>query len=111
MCEPLNYSSLVGIMKKSFLILTDSGGIQEEAPTLGKPVLILRNTTERPEVIDCGAAKLIGTNSEIIFTEVKRLFNDKSLYNSMSKSVNPFGDGNASNRIVEICKRFLEEKN
>ena len=108
LCEPLDYSQLVGIMNKSFIVLTDSGGLQEEAPTLGKPILILRETTERPEVIECGAAKLVGANIENIFKNTISLIDNKKLYKSMSKVKNPFGDGKASFRIVGECLKFLE---
>ena len=109
LCEPLDYSQLVGVMNKSFIVLTDSGGLQEEAPTLGKPILILRETTERPEVIECGAAKLVGSNTENIFSNAMSLIQNKKLYKSMSEVKNPFGDGKASYRIVEQCFKFLKD--
>ena len=105
--EPLDYDKLIYVMQKSFLILTDSGGIQEEAPSLGKPILVLRDTTEREEAIESGCAKLIGTNKEKITKEVNSLLNNRRKYELMAKASNPFGDGNSSNRIVEICKNFL----
>ena len=105
--EPLNYEELVSVLSNSSIILTDSGGIQEEAPSFGKPVLVLRNSTERIEAIDSGVAKLVGIDSEIIFEEANNLLNDLNYYNSMSQKVNPFGDGKASERIFKICMNFL----
>jgi UDP-N-acetylglucosamine 2-epimerase (non-hydrolysing) len=99
---PLDYMSFVHLMKKSYLILTDSGGIQEEAPSLGKPVLVLRKTTERPEAPDAGTARIIGTQRKDIIKEVTTLLRDKNKYNEMVVSKNPFGDGKASKRIVDI---------
>ena len=100
--EPLEYLSFVYLMEKSFLVLTDSGGIQEEAPSLGKPVLVMRETTERPEALDAGTVKLVGTNSSKIFDEVSKLIDDEDYYKSMSQASNPYGDGLSSKRIVEI---------
>ncbi len=105
--EPLDYSQLVGAIQKCYLLLTDSGGIQEEAPSLGKPVLVLRETTERPEAIDAGTAKLIGTDSQTMLLEAGRLLEDRSMYQQMANAVNPFGDGKAAMRIVEIAKNYL----
>jgi len=105
--DPLDYEPFVFLMSRSYLILTDSGGIQEEAPSLGKPVLVMRDTTERPEAIDAGTVKLIGTNTENIITEVNRLLKDPIEYESMSKAHNPYGDGKACERIIKI---LLEEK-
>jgi UDP-N-acetylglucosamine 2-epimerase (non-hydrolysing) len=99
--EPLDYISFIHLMNKSYLILTDSGGIQEEAPSLGKPVLVMRNTTERPEVIEAGAAKLVGTDADSIVKETQRLLDDANEYKIMSHSVNPYGDGKAARRIVK----------
>ncbi len=99
--EPLPYLHLVGLMSRAYLIMTDSGGIQEEAPTLGKPVLVLRNTTERPEGIDLGLAKLVGTNRVRIFNEAARLLNDRQAYDEMAHQQNPYGDGHASARIAD----------
>lgn len=98
--EPLEYLSFVYLMEKSFLVLTDSGGIQEEAPGLGKPVLVMRDTTERPEALDAGTVKLVGTDYDRIVTEVSALLEDREYYNRMSKAVNPYGDGKACERIV-----------
>ena len=94
-------------MAKVDIVLTDSGGIQEEAPALGKPVLVLRDTTERPEGIDAGTLKLVGTDSEVIYKETIRLLTDKEEYDRMSKASNPYGDGHASERIVDsIISKF-----
>ncbi len=98
--EPLDYLDFVFLMDKSSIVLTDSGGIQEEAPGLGKPVLVMRDTTERPEAIEAGTVKLVGTSFEKIVREVSLLIEDIDLYNSMSKAINPYGDGNACKRIV-----------
>jgi len=100
--NPLDYLSFVHLMKRCHLILTASGGIQEEAPTLGKPVLVLRKTTERPEAIDAGTAKVIGTERQSIIDEVTSLIYDQNQYNKMIVHENPFGDGNAARRIVDI---------
>jgi UDP-N-acetylglucosamine 2-epimerase (non-hydrolysing) len=105
--EPLDYISFVHLMKASYLILTDSGGIQEEAPSLGKPVLVLRNTTERPEAVEAGAAKLVGTDPQRIVAETLRLLQDPSGYSKMANVPNPFGDGKAALRIVDILESFL----
>ena len=98
--EPLEYLSFVYLMEKSFLVLTDSGGIQEEAPGLGKPVLVMRDTTERPEALDAGTVKLVGTDYDRIVTEVSALLENREYYNRMSKAVNPYGDGKACERII-----------
>lgn len=98
--KPLEVIDFHNFINKSYLILTDSGGIQEEAPSLGKPVLVLRNTTERPEGIDAGTLKLVGTNEEVIYNETKKLLINLTEYDKMSKASNPYGDGNASIRIV-----------
>ena len=99
--EPLEYLSFVYLMEKSTLVLTDSGGIQEEAPGLGKPVLVMRDTTERPEALEAGTVKLVGTDFGRIVGEVSMLLEDKGYYEKMSKAVNPYGDGKACGRIVE----------
>lgn len=99
--EPLEYLSFVYLMEKSFLVLTDSGGIQEEAPGLGKPVLVMRDTTERPEALDAGTVKLVGTDYDRIVSEVSALLEDVEYYDRMSKAVNPYGDGRACERIVQ----------
>lgn len=102
--EPLEYLSFVHLMSKSTIVLTDSGGIQEEAPGLGKPVLVMRDTTERPEALEAGTVKLVGTNYDKIVTEVSRLIDDSEYYDTMSKAVNPYGDGLACERIVKTLK-------
>lgn len=99
--EPLEYLSFVYLMEKSTIVLTDSGGIQEEAPGLGKPVLVMRDTTERPEALEAGTVKLVGTNYDNIVTEVSTLLEDESYYKKMSQAVNPYGDGLACSRIVD----------
>lgn len=102
--EPLEYLSFVYLMEKSTIVLTDSGGIQEEAPGLGKPVLVMRDTTERPEALEAGTVKLVGTDREKIFNEVSTLLDDATAYARMSQAVNPYGDGLACSRIVERLK-------
>ena len=102
--EPLEYLSFVYLMEKSTIVLTDSGGIQEEAPGLGKPVLVMRDTTERPEALEAGTVKLVGTNYDKIMEEVSRLLDDSDYYDTMSKAVNPYGDGQGCRRIVETFK-------
>ena len=98
--EPLEYLNFVYLMEKCTIVLTDSGGIQEEAPGLGKPVLVMRDTTERPEAVDAGTVKLVGTNYQKIVDNVSQLLDDQEYYNTMSKAVNPYGDGKACERIV-----------
>jgi UDP-N-acetylglucosamine 2-epimerase (non-hydrolysing) len=105
--EPLSYLPFVALMDRSDLILTDSGGIQEEAPSLGKPVLVMRDTTERPEGIEAGTAKLVGTNFDSIVRETGRLLSDEVVYKAMSHKHNPFGDGHATRRILKACASFL----
>jgi UDP-N-acetylglucosamine 2-epimerase (non-hydrolysing) len=100
--DPLDYSQFVGVMNKSYIILSDSGGIQEEAPALGKPVLVLRNETERPEALESGTIKLIGTNKKAIVKEVSKLLNDEEYYLEMRKTSYPYGDGKTSKAIIEI---------
>lgn len=102
--EPLQYLEFVHLMEKSTVVLTDSGGIQEEAPGLGKPVLVMRDTTERPEALVSGTVRLVGTNYEKIITEVSILLDNKEVYDLMSKAVNPYGDGRACERIIEALK-------
>lgn len=103
--EPMEYAPFSTLMKQSHLIMTDSGGVQEEAPSLGKPVLVLRSTTERPEAVEYGTVKLVGTDKETIVKEVQNLLDNEEEYQKMSESVNPYGDGLASQRIVEIIKK------
>ena len=99
--EPLEYLSFVYLMEKSTIVLTDSGGIQEEAPGLGKPVLVMRDTTERPEALEAGTVKLVGTDYNKIVNEVSLLLDNQEYYDTMSKAVNPYGDGLACSRIVQ----------
>jgi len=105
--EPLDYGELVGAIGRSQLLLTDSGGLQEEAPSLGKPVLVLRDTTERPEAVTAGTAKLVGTTSENIFAAAAELLSDPNAYAAMANAINPFGDGHAAERILEIVQNYL----
>jgi len=107
--EPLEYRPFVQLMNKCYLILTDSGGIQEEAPSLGKPVLVLRRTTERPEAIDAGTARLVGTEKNNILTAAQTLLSDRAAYNAMATKANPYGDGKAAGRIVDILDRKIRE--
>ena len=107
--EPLEVFDFHNFQNKSYLIMTDSGGIQEEAPSLGKPVLVLRETTERPEGIKAGTLKLTGTDEEVIYNETKKLLSDKESYNAMSHASNPYGDGHASERIADaIIEKFKD---
>lgn len=109
--EPLEVFDFHNFQNKSYIILTDSGGIQEEAPSLGKPVLVLRDTTERPEGIEAGTLKLVGTDEEVIYNETKKLLTDKLEYDKMSKASNPYGDGHASERIVDaIIEKFANKE-
>lgn len=107
--EPLNYEQLVGAMQRCYLLLTDSGGLQEEAPGLGKPVLVLRETTERPEATEAGTAKLVGTNPAMITAEASQLLGDAMAYKAMAQAINPFGDGQASARIVQAVKNHFSQ--
>jgi UDP-N-acetylglucosamine 2-epimerase (non-hydrolysing) len=106
--EPLDYTELVGAMQRCYLVMTDSGGLQEEAPSLGKPVLVLRDTTERPEAIDAGTAKLVGTNADKITAIACELLSNPSAYEAMAMAINPFGDGKASERILKIVENHLK---
>ena len=106
--EPLDYGQLVGAIGRCYLLLTDSGGLQEEAPSLGKPVLVLRETTERQEAIEAGTAKLVGTNSDQIVVAASQLLDDEDAYQAMATAINPFGDGKAAERIVQIVKNSLK---
>ena len=107
--EPLEYETFIYLLDLSFIVLTDSGGVQEEAPSLGKPVLVMRETTERPEAVDVGTVKLIGTDDKKIFRETMTLIKNRSEYEKMAKAHNPYGDGNASKRIVEILSHYFGE--
>lgn len=104
--KPLEYAQFCSLMKKSHIILTDSGGVQEEAPSLAKPVLVLRDTTERPEAIEYGTVKLVGTDKNKIVSTVQKLLDDTNEYNKMAEAVNPYGDGLASKRIVDVLKKI-----
>ncbi len=108
--EPLEVFDFHNFQNKSYIILTDSGGIQEEAPSLGKPVLVLRDTTERPEGIDAGTLKLVGTNDDDIYKETKKLLTDKKAYEKMSHASNPYGDGHASERIANAIISYFNDK-
>lgn len=105
--EPLDYEPFANLMNVSYLVLTDSGGLQEEAPSLGKPVLVLRDTTERPEAVKAGTVKLVGTVREKIYAEAKRLLTDREEYERMARAINPYGDGRAAKRIVKVIREFL----
>jgi UDP-N-acetylglucosamine 2-epimerase (non-hydrolysing) len=105
--NPLDYEPFIYIMSKSYIILTDSGGIQEEAPSLGKPILVMRDTTERPEAVESGTVKLVGTNEELIVRLTQELLDDKNIYNSMAKVQNPYGDGTTSKQIIKILQKVL----
>lgn len=102
--EPMDYLQFVYLMSKAYLVITDSGGIQEEAPSLGKPVLVTRDTTERPEALDAGTVRIVGANADQIYNEVKRLIWDSELYSQMARAHNPYGDGKASNRIAGVIE-------
>ena len=102
--EPLQYEQFIYLMDKSYFIITDSGGVQEEAPSLGKPVLVMRDTTERPEALEAGTVKLVGTDIKLIVKEATKLINEKESYERMSKAHNPYGDGNACSKIVKFLK-------
>ena len=108
--EPLEVFDFHNFQNKSYIILTDSGGIQEEAPSLGKPVLVLRDTTERPEGINAGTLKLVGTDEDVIYEETKRLLTDSKEYERMSKASNPYGDGHASERIVDAIVKYFSRQ-
>ncbi|RDK10479.1 non-hydrolyzing UDP-N-acetylglucosamine 2-epimerase [Cupriavidus lacunae] len=105
--EPLDYLPFVHLMDKAYLILTDSGGIQEEAPSLGKPVLVMRDTTERPEAVDAGTVRLVGTSTQTILANVNELLDDEAAYRAMTRAHNPYGDGSASTRIVEEIRAYF----
>lgn len=107
--DPLSYPAFVWLMEKSYLIITDSGGVQEEAPSIGKPVLVMRDTTERPEAVEAGTVLLVGTDSDKIFNEASKLLNNNDAYNDMSALHNPYGDGKACERIVNFIKEISNE--
>jgi UDP-N-acetylglucosamine 2-epimerase (non-hydrolysing) len=104
--KPLEYLSFVYLMSRAYIVLTDSGGIQEEAPSLGKPVLVMRDKTERPEAINIGTVKMVGTKADVIVSELKSLLDNKEIYKKMSEAHNPYGDGKACKRIVDFLAKF-----
>ena len=104
LCEPLDYAPFIGAMKRAYLIISDSGGVQEEAPALGKPVLVLRDETERPEAVEQGVVKLVGPNYDRIVTETQRLLDDEASYRAMARGVSPYGDGRSAERIVKTLR-------
>lgn len=108
--NPLDTKETHNLMNKCFMVMTDSGGLQEEAPHLGKPVLVLRSVTERPEAVQAGTVKLIGTDCDVIISEANQLINDEKSYEDMSKAINPYGDGLASKRIVEAIEKYFSDK-
>lgn len=108
--NPLDTKETHNLMNKCFMVMTDSGGLQEEAPHLGKPVLVLRDVTERPEAVQAGTVKLVGTDCDVIISEANRLINDEKSYEDMSKAINPYGDGLASKRIVEAIEKYFSDK-
>lgn len=108
--EPIDYEPFVYLMSRSYFILTDSGGVQEEAPSLGKPVLVMRDVTERPEVVESGNVKIVGTDCDRIISETKKLLEDKEIYKRMTNTSNPYGDGHAAERIVKITKEFFKNQ-
>lgn len=108
--EPLDYEELVGAIQRCYLLLTDSGGLQEEAPSLGKPVLVLRETTERPEAIAAGTAKLVGTSPERIVAAAAELLSSPAAYQAMATAINPFGDGQAAQRILQVAEGFCRQR-
>lgn len=107
LCEPLDYAPFVAAMKRAYLIISDSGGVQEEAPALGKPVLVLRDETERPEAVELGVVRLVGSCFEKITTETQKLLDDESAYNQMARGISPYGDGHASERIVRVLREHF----
>ena len=108
--EPLEYVPFVDLMRSAYLLITDSGGIQEEGPSLGKPVLVMRDKTERPEAVEAGTAKLVGADEDVIVAEAAKLLDDRNQYEAMARVHNPYGDGRASIRIAEAIRSFFSEK-
>ncbi|MCD9113572.1 non-hydrolyzing UDP-N-acetylglucosamine 2-epimerase [Pseudomonas bijieensis] len=108
LCAPLDYAPFITAMKRSYLIISDSGGVQEEAPALGKPVLVLREETERPEAVDLGVVKLVGANPDTIVEQTQRLLDDPRAYQDMARGVSPYGDGKAAARIVDVLRQYLQ---
>jgi UDP-N-acetylglucosamine 2-epimerase (non-hydrolysing) len=107
LCDPLDYLPFVGAMQRAYLILSDSGGVQEEAPALGKPVLVLRRETERPEAVEAGVVKLVGPDFEQIVSEAQHLLDDEQAYRQMARGISPYGDGQAAGRIVQVLSEYL----
>lgn len=107
LCDPLDYAPFIAAMKRAYIILTDSGGVQEEAPALGKPVLVLREETERPEAVEEGVVKLVGPNFERIVEEAQRLLDDETAYQAMARGISPYGDGKAAERIVQVLRKYF----
>lgn len=107
LCSPLDYAPFVAAMKKAYLIISDSGGVQEEAPAMGKPVLVLREETERPEAVEMGVVKLVGANCDRILEEAQRLLDDGAAYQAMARGVSPYGDGHASERITDVLREYF----
>jgi len=110
LCEPLDYASFVAAMKLAYFIISDSGGIQEEAPALGKPVLVLRDETERPEAVEHGVVKLVGSNYELIVNEAQQLLDNKDVYHNMARGISPYGDGHAAERILNVLKGYFHDR-
>jgi UDP-N-acetylglucosamine 2-epimerase (non-hydrolysing) len=108
LCEPLDYLPFVAAMKRAYLILSDSGGVQEEAPALGKPVLVLRHETERPEAVTEGVVRLVGTDDKDIVAQAQLLLDDTAAYGAMARGVSPYGDGHASERIAAVLASYFE---
>lgn len=109
LCQPLDYAPFVAAMKRAYIIISDSGGVQEEAPALGKPVLVLRDATERPEAVEEGVVKLVGTDHDRIVDEAQRLLDDERAYNEMARGVSPYGDGRSAERIVKVLKEHFDQ--
>lgn len=107
LCEPLDYAPFVAAMQRSYLIISDSGGVQEEAPALGKPVLVLRDETERPEAVEQQVVKLVGSDYDMIVSETQRLLDDETAYKAMSRGISPYGDGHGAERIVNVLKAYV----
>ncbi len=107
LCDPLDYAPFIAAMKRAYIILTDSGGVQEEAPALGKPVLVLRDETERPEAVEQGVVKLVGSDYEHIIAQAQDLLDSESAYNAMARGISPYGDGRASERIVKVLREYF----
>ena len=107
MFEPLDYAPFANLINRMDLVLTDSGGLQEEAPAIGKPVLVLRDNTERPEAVEAGTVRLVGADTQLIYDTVETLFTDEEEYARMEHAVNPYGDGKACERIVAAIKHYL----